>query len=94
MIKSNYTFRFQETVSLFDVMGVTTIVIRCLISLNSLDLSIINLTKEIPQSFLDLKNIELINLFQHKLESPVPEFVGDFPNHEVLYVWVNNFTFE
>jgi hypothetical protein len=62
--------------------------------LDSLDVSINNLTKEIPQSFLDLKNIDLINLFQHKLESQVPEFVGDFPNLEVLYVWVNNFTFE
>jgi len=66
---------------------------RCLISLKSLDLSINNLTKEIPQSFLHLKNIDLINLFQHKLENPVPEFVGDFPKLEVLYVWVN-FTFE
>lgn len=63
-----------------------------MVSLMSLDLSINNLVGGIPDTFADLKNLTLLNLFQNKFKGPLPEFIGDLPNLEVLHIWNNNFT--
>lgn len=60
----------------------------------SFDLSINQLTGEIPESFVKLQNLTLINLFRNNLHGPIPPFIGDLPNLEVLQIWGNNFTLE
>ncbi|CAE5983839.1 unnamed protein product [Arabidopsis arenosa] len=54
----------------------------------------LTLTGEIPQSFIDLGNITLINLFRNKLYGQIPDIIGDLPKLEVFEVWENNFTLQ
>ncbi|CAD6338301.1 unnamed protein product [Miscanthus lutarioriparius] len=58
----------------------------------SLDLSINDLSGEIPATFAGLTNLTLLNLFRNHLRGEIPEFVGEFPFLEVLQVWDNNLT--
>ncbi|MCL7036070.1 hypothetical protein MKW94_028255 [Papaver nudicaule] len=63
-----------------------------MVRIKSLDLSNNALTGEIPQEFVKLQEIALMNLFRNHFYGEVPFFIGELPNLEVLQLWENNFT--
>ncbi|KAJ6394898.1 hypothetical protein OIU77_024000 [Salix suchowensis] len=43
-------------------------------------------------SFINLKQLNLLNLFLNRLHGSIPDYVADLPDLETLQLWNNNFT--